>query len=135
MRDESAWREARLAFCHEELLPIWERWTEGDASLRGLLEGGADPDGEEDRLRALVRATEELRRRGAGSPDVEATLRAASACFKAYIGVGEIEWREAVVWALTGRRTPPAQDDRSAPGIRYHVQDGPIRPPRRARPA
>lgn len=110
MGEESAWREARLACCHELLLPIWERGTGGDPALRRLLEDmDADQDGEEERLRMLLRATGELRRRGAGRPDAEAALLVASACFKAYVGAPEPAWRETFALALTGGGTPTRQ--------------------------
>ncbi len=98
MNDE---REARLRYCRAALLPTWERWTDGNPALRRFLEcGSADPASHEERLHILIRTTGDLRRLGCGSPGVRAAILAASACLKAYVGVPEALWREAVERAV-----------------------------------
>jgi hypothetical protein len=102
MHDE---REARLDFCQEQLLPIWETWTDGNPALRRFLEcRSADPASHEERLQILVRASGELRRRGRGSRGVEAAALVAAAALKAYVGVPEGRWQEAVERALAAGR-------------------------------
>jgi hypothetical protein len=80
-------RIAQLTYCREQMLPIWEHWTNGNPVVRQLL--GCDStdtalfDG---RYRELMAATHQLRKHGRNAR-VAAALAAASVVCGAYIGV------------------------------------------------
>ncbi|MDB5075583.1 MAG: hypothetical protein JWO42_1762, partial [Chloroflexi bacterium] len=45
----------QLAYCHEHMLPIWERWTDGNQAVRRFLEcTSADPVTHEEMLQQLL---------------------------------------------------------------------------------
>jgi hypothetical protein len=80
-------KEAQLAYCREHILPIWERWTDGNLAARQLLEcDGADPASHVELFGRLMAITHELRARDRDA-STEAALAAASVCCDAYIGV------------------------------------------------
>src|SRR5258708_7703639 len=58
-------RDTQIAYCLEHILPIWERWTDGDPAVRRLLEcESADPVQSEERFQELKATTLRLRKRG-----------------------------------------------------------------------
>jgi hypothetical protein len=66
-------QDDQRAYCHEHILPIWERWTDGNLAARRLLEcTSADPASHEELFRRLLGTTRELGDRGNDS-----TVRAA----------------------------------------------------------
>jgi hypothetical protein len=73
--------------CHAELLPIWERWTDGQLALRRFLEC-RDGAAHDELIHALLGVTARLGPRGS-ELGVYAALQAAGACLKAYVGVPE----------------------------------------------
>jgi hypothetical protein len=80
-------RDAQLAYCHEYMLPIWERWTDGNLDARRFLEcDQTDPDWIESRLDIFIAAITATRRSGK-SYAVGAALLAADVCLFAHIGV------------------------------------------------
>jgi hypothetical protein len=77
----------QLDYCREHMLPIWERWTDGNLAARRLIEcASADPASHEELFRRLLDTTRELGARGHDS-SVRAARCAASVCCQAYIGV------------------------------------------------
>jgi hypothetical protein len=80
-------RDAQLAYCLVHIVPIWERWTEGNMAARRLLESAnADPASHGELFGRLMATTHALRTRGTDA-STEAALAAASVCCDAYIGV------------------------------------------------
>src|SRR5260370_1612536 len=78
-------QEQQRYHCRNVLLPIWERWTEGNPALGRFLDGmSADPASRVERLYRLVTTTETLRRQGQRA-SVRAALLAASACVQGYL--------------------------------------------------
>jgi hypothetical protein len=77
----------QLAYCRVHILPIWERWTDGNVAARRLLEcESADPASRVALFGRLMATTHELRMRGRDA-STRAALAAASVCFNAYSGV------------------------------------------------
>jgi hypothetical protein len=77
----------QLEYCYTHMLPIWERWTDGNQAVRRFLEcTSADTVMHEEALRRLLDASIELSRHG-DTPGIRAALAAASACCNANIGV------------------------------------------------
>jgi hypothetical protein len=75
------------AYCRKHMLPIYERWTDGNLAARRLLEcESADAASHEELFRRLLDTTRELGARGNDS-SVRAARSAASVCCQAYIGV------------------------------------------------
>jgi hypothetical protein len=75
------------AYCREHMLPIYERWTDGNLAARRLLEcASADPASHEELFRRFLDTTRELGVRG-NDGSVRAARSAASVCCQAYIGV------------------------------------------------
>jgi hypothetical protein len=75
------------AYCLAHIVPLWERWTDGNLAARRLLEcTSVDPDSHEERFQMMMTTTRELCTRRA-SPSIEAALLAAAACVNAYSGV------------------------------------------------
>jgi hypothetical protein len=94
-------RDKQVAYCIERMLPIWERWTDGNLAARRLLEcARADPASREERFRILIDTTAILRRRGQGLGTM-AALDAATACARAYVGVPTDEFDQACWRART----------------------------------
>ena len=80
-------QEQQRYHCRDVLLPIWERWTDGNLALRRFLErGSADSAARAARLHLLLTITATLRRQGQ-SASVRAALLAAGACVGAYLDV------------------------------------------------
>jgi hypothetical protein len=87
-------RDDQRAYCLAHMVPVWERWTDGNQAAHRLLEcTSADPDSHEELLRRLLDATRELGVRGNDS-SVRAARFAALVCCQAYIGVpdGRFAW-------------------------------------------
>jgi hypothetical protein len=85
------------AYCREHILPIYERWTDGNLAARRLLEcASADPASQEELFRRLLNTTRELGARGHDS-SVRAARCAASVCCQAYVGVPA----DRFAWACT----------------------------------
>ncbi|MDB5057211.1 MAG: hypothetical protein JWO59_683 [Chloroflexi bacterium] len=83
----------QLEACHKFILPIWERWTDGNPAVRRLIEcSSADPNTYDERFRLLLNTTAELSRHSDGV-GIRAALAAASACCNAYIGVPDERFR------------------------------------------
>jgi hypothetical protein len=77
---------AQLACCREQMLPIWERWTDGNPAARRLLGGErVDPASREEHFRALMRVVAILRKH-TRTASTEAAVKAALACFHARVG-------------------------------------------------
>jgi hypothetical protein len=94
-------RNAQIAHAREHMLPIFERWTDGNVSARRLMEcESADPASHEERFRSLIDTTAILRRRGRGLGTM-AALDAAAACARAYVGVPTDEFDQACWRART----------------------------------
>jgi hypothetical protein len=75
------------AYCLTHIVPLWERWTDGNLAARRLLEcGRTDPVRQSERFHRFMSTTRELRTRG-GDAGTAAALAAASACCSAYTGV------------------------------------------------
>jgi hypothetical protein len=73
--------------CRQHILPIWERWTDGNLAARRLLERtSADPASHVALFGRLMATTHALRTRGHDA-GTRAALAAASVCCAAYIGV------------------------------------------------
>jgi hypothetical protein len=80
-------QDDQRAYCLASIVPLWERWTDGNLAARRLLECmSADPASHEELLRRLLDTTQELGIRGNDS-SVRAARTAASVCCQAYIGV------------------------------------------------
>jgi hypothetical protein len=55
-------REDQRAYCLAFMVPVWERWTDGNTAARRLLEcESPDPTSHEERLRRLTATTTALR--------------------------------------------------------------------------
>ncbi len=93
------------------LLPIWERWTEGNPALGRFLDGtGADPASRVERLHCLVTTTEALRRQGQ-SAGVRAALLAASACVQGYLALPDERFWTIARAAMQAHQTAEQQVD------------------------
>jgi hypothetical protein len=84
MADDHAYDQ--LAYCRQYMLPIWERWTDGNLAARHLIEHqGGDP-----RLRArlfrALRGTVRALEAGDNPCSIKAARAAAQACCEACIG-------------------------------------------------
>jgi hypothetical protein len=106
--------EDQARCCQEQLLPIWEKWTDGNPALRRFLAcQSADPASHEERMHMLIRTTGDLRRLGKDSPGVQAAILAASASLKGYVGLPDGTWRAVITRAVAAARDalgPPAGD-------------------------
>jgi hypothetical protein len=77
------------AYCLTHIVPLWERWTDGNLAARRLLQcASADPASHEELFRRLLDTTRELGARGNDS-SVRAARCAPSVCCQAYIGAPE----------------------------------------------
>jgi hypothetical protein len=88
------------ASCREHMLPIYERWTDGNSTMRKLLEcESMDLAAHERLFWRLLNVTRQLHQQGY---DVSAlaALRAASVCTHAYIGVPSERFEEACDMAV-----------------------------------
>ena len=95
-------QEQQRYHCREVLLPIWERWTDGNTALGRFLDStSAEPASRVEQLHRLVTTTEALRRQGQRA-SARAALLAASACLYGYLDApDERFWTiaRAAVWA------------------------------------
>jgi hypothetical protein len=79
-------RAAQRAYAYEYLLPIWERWTDGNPAMRRALDcESADPSTHEERRNTLFQAQCLFHGRG-DSPTNRAAMLAAQACMYALLG-------------------------------------------------
>jgi hypothetical protein len=94
-RDVHGVMSPELASRCVELLSVWERWTDGDPSLRRLV-GCASVDlrSHEERLRILLATTARLREHE-NSPGVTAALAAVRPCMLALLGAPDSRFEEA----------------------------------------
>jgi hypothetical protein len=98
------------AYCREHILPIWERWTDGNVAARRLLEcESADPASHVALFGRLMATTHELRTRGHDA-GTRAALAAASVCCDAYIGVPTDRFEAACTRATTAHITALVAD-------------------------
>jgi hypothetical protein len=75
-------RAAQLAYAHEHLLPIWERWTDGNLAMRRALDcESADLSTHEERRNILFQAQLKLEGYGDSAPNTAAMLAAQSAMY------------------------------------------------------
>ena len=73
-------RSAQVTYAHTHMLPIWERWTDGNLAMRRALEcKSADPASHEERYNILFEAQCRFQGRG-DSPANVAAMVAAQAC-------------------------------------------------------
>jgi hypothetical protein len=88
------------AYCREHILPIWERWTDGNVAARRLLEcESADPASHVALFGRLMATTHEIRTHGRAA-STRAAIAAASVCCNAYIGVSPDRFEAACTRAL-----------------------------------
>jgi hypothetical protein len=79
-------RAAQRAYAYEHLLPIWERWTDGNPAMRRALDcESADPSTHEERRNILFQAQCLFQGRG-DSPANMAAMLAAQAAMYALLG-------------------------------------------------
>jgi hypothetical protein len=79
-------RAAQCAYAYEHLLPIWERWTDGNLAMRRALEcESADSHTHEERRNILFQIQLRLGGRGDSAPTMAALL-SAEACQYALLG-------------------------------------------------
>jgi hypothetical protein len=79
-------RAAQRAYAYEYLLPIWERWTDGNLAMRRALDcESADLSTHEERRNILFQAQCLFQGRG-DSPANMAAMLAAQACMYALLG-------------------------------------------------
>jgi hypothetical protein len=76
----------QITYAYTHLLPIWERWTDGNLAMRRALEcESADPLTHEERRNILFQTQIRLAGRGDSAPNMAAML-AAQACQYALLG-------------------------------------------------
>ena len=79
-------RSSQTTYAHEHLLPIWERWTDGNLAMRRSLEcESADPKSHEERRNILFETQCRFQGRGESAANMAALL-AAQACQYALLG-------------------------------------------------
>jgi hypothetical protein len=84
--DVSNERADQLVYAYEHLLPIWERWTDGNLAMRRAIEcDSADPPTHEERRNILFQTQCRFQCRG-DSPANMAAMLAAQACQYALLG-------------------------------------------------
>jgi hypothetical protein len=93
-----------LGYCHTVLLPVWERWTDGNPAMRWALDcASADPASHEEQRNRLFAAAQRFHGRSV-SPANRAAKLAAEATLFALMG-----YPEALVQQL-GARAETAQE-------------------------
>ena len=93
-----------LAYCYRVLLPIWERWTDGHASMRRALDcESADPRTHQERREALMAIIAQLMVREGQVGTAAAVLAgmAVLAALEAETGSG---YERMCRWAVEGDR-------------------------------
>jgi hypothetical protein len=97
-------------YCLVHIVPLWERWTDGNMAARRLLEcGRTDPVRHSERFHRFMSTTCELRTRG-GDASTRAALAAAAACCSAYIGVPPDRFEAACTRATAAHITALVED-------------------------
>ena len=93
-----------LNFCRDRLLPIWERWTDGQPSLRRALDGAsADPHAQAEQRAAVLHVIADLMVEGSTWAE-SAAMCAAFAALAALEGQIDGGFREFVRLALEADR-------------------------------
>jgi hypothetical protein len=100
------------------MLPIWERWADGNLAARRLLEcQSADPASHVELFGRLMATTHELRMRGSDA-STGAALAAASVCCNAYIGVPPDRFEAACARATVAHITALVADGKAGRKLR-----------------